>query len=44
MARKGVENVSDMDPIERQDFLNERHEGDGALVEVSHFQAMNAHL
>ena len=40
MARKGLENVSDMDPLDRQDLFNERHEGDGAPVAVNHFQAM----
>lgn len=32
--------MSDVDPMERQDFLNERHEGDGGRVAVTHFQAM----
>ena len=40
MAPKGLGNVSDMDPFERQGYLNECHEGDGALVAVTHFQAM----
>lgn len=32
--------MSDVDPFDRQDLLNERHEGDDALVAVTHFQAM----
>lgn len=32
--------MSDVDSFERQNYLYERHEGDGALVEVSHFQVM----